>query len=574
MVQVKKEKQRQHGASKKQAEKSIPGKQKHIVPLFVIVLVSFIAFLPVLHNGFVNLDDDKYIQNNPMLSSLNLKEIFSRFFDGNYHPFTMLVYAIEFHLWGLNATGYHTINLLLHLLNVMLVFYVVFRISDQKEIAFLASLLFGIHPMHVESVAWASELKDLLYAFFFLASYAFYLRFLIEQKTKFYYYCLLLFLFSLFSKAMAVSLPVVLLLTDYFKGRKMNAKIFIEKIPFFVMSLFFGVLAIVAQKSTGAIQHLDFFSFPQRIVFACYGFIMYLLKLFIPLQLSAYYPYPVKSGAGIPGGYYVFPVLLLGLMAFVFYSLRSSKKIFFSVGFFTVTVFIVLQLLPVGNVIMADRYCYIPSIGIFYLAGEGFYRLWTKKTSAFNPKLAVRVLVGILGIFFLISTYTRSKVWENSLSLWNDVIGNYQTIPIAYNNRGMALEAGNKMDEALADYTKTIELQPDFALPYNNRGNILMNRQKNELALLDYNKAIELDPGLSQPYNGRGVLLMREKKFDLAVTDYRKAIQLKPNYPEVYYNLALCEFNSGKKEDACRDMQKAASLGIQQANEMLNQYCR
>src|ERR1043165_1538299 len=231
---------------KKRPGKPVTGKQKYFIPLFIIVLISFIAFLPVFHNGFVNLDDDKYIRDNPMLAVFNLKEIFSRYVEGNYHPLTMLTYSIEYQLFGLNAQGYHAVNLLLHLLNVILVFYAILYLSNKTEIALVASLLFGIHPLHVESVAWASELKDLLYTFFFLASYICYLRYIKEPKSKFYFYCLLLFLLSLLSKAMAVSLPLILLLTDYFKGRKLNVKTWLEKIPFFALSILFGIIAILA----------------------------------------------------------------------------------------------------------------------------------------------------------------------------------------------------------------------------------------------------------------------------------------------------------------------------------------
>src|ERR1043166_4635028 len=180
----------------------------------------------------------------------------------------------------MSAEGYHADNLLVHLLNVILVFYAVLYVSNKTEVGLIASLLFGIHPLHAESVAWASELKDLLYTFFFLASYIFYLRYLKERGTKFYFYCLLLFLSSLLSKAMAVSLPLIFLLTDYFKGRKLNAKAWMEKIPFFALSLIFGVVAIIAQKPTVDVLE-PVFPFLQRIVFACYNFIAYLFKLIV-----------------------------------------------------------------------------------------------------------------------------------------------------------------------------------------------------------------------------------------------------------------------------------------------------
>jgi hypothetical protein len=343
---------RQQQAGKKNpsaaAKAANPERWKYYVPLAIILVLSFIVYLPVLQNGLIDWDDHVYIKNNPLIHSFNLKEIFSQYVSGNYHPLTILTFAIEYQFFGLNETGYHAVNLLLHLLNVLLVFYTVFLLSDKVGVALLASLLFGIHPLHVESVAWAAELKDLLYTLFFLASYIFYLKYLKNPKRKLYIFAILLFLASLLSKAMAASLPVVLLLTDYFKGRKINKEIILEKVPFFLLAITFGVVALIAQKSSGAIADIEIFTFPQRIVFASYGFITYLLKLILPLQLSAFYPYPIASGGDIPVLYYFYVLFFSGFAAFVIYSLRFSKKIFFGTGFFAVTVFLVLQLLPVA----------------------------------------------------------------------------------------------------------------------------------------------------------------------------------------------------------------------------------
>ena len=344
---------------------------KYYVALAVIVLISFIAYLPALKNGFV-WDDAGYIINNSLIHSINLKEIFSQYIVGNYHPITILTLAIEYHFFGLNETVYHAVNLVFHLLNVILVFYTVFLLSDKVEVALVASLLFGVHPMHVESVVWVSELKDLLYTFFFLTSYVFYMKYLKNLQRKYFITALLLFFVSLLSKAMAVSLPFVLILSDYYKGRKMNIKTILEKVPFFLLAIAIGVVSILAQKSTNAMQDISIFTFPQRLIFACYGFITYLIKLILPLHLSAFYAYPIKSGEDIPFLYYVYPILFISLIAFVFYSLRFSKKIFFGIGFFLITVFLVLQLLPVGGTIMSDRYSYISSLGIFYLQVREF----------------------------------------------------------------------------------------------------------------------------------------------------------------------------------------------------------
>jgi protein O-mannosyl-transferase len=543
-----------------------PEKWKYYLALAIIVLISFLVYIPVFHNGFVW---DDYFYINPLIDTINLKEIFSQFVLGNYHPVTILTLTLEYHFFGLNETGYHAVNLLLHLLNVILVFYTVFLLIDKVGVALIASLLFGIHPMHVESVAWAAELKDLLYTFFFLSSYFFYLKYLKNLKFKFYVFALLLFLVSLLSKAMAASLPVVLLLTDYFKGRTINKKTIIEKVPFFLLAIAFGVVAVIAQKSSGAISDVEIFTFPQRLVFASYGFITYLSKLILPWHLSAFYPYPIKSGEDIPVIYYAYALSFLALVVYVIYSLRFSKKIFFGIGFFTITVFLVLQLLPVGKTIMADRYSYIPSIGIFYLAGEGLNLLWNKKL-----KLITIIVLGAFSVFFAVKTYARCGVWKNDLTLWNDVINQYQTVPYAYYNRGVIFMNAKRNTEAINDFNKAIALKPDYTGALNNRGTLLIHEKKYDEALDDLNKAIELNPNLIEAYNNRGTIFYNEKKYDEAISNFSKSIELYAEDAVVFYFKGLAEFYSGKEDAACMDIKQAANLGLKQAEDALSQVCK
>ena len=564
----KKIKHKQQAADKKAPLKKPkvdkPENWKYYGALFIIVLISFLAYLPVFNNELLAWDDKSYIKENPLIYSINLKDIFSQNVMGNYHPLTILILAIEYQLFGLNATGYHTINLLLHLVNVLLVFFTVRRLANKKEITLVASLLFGIHPLHVESVAWAAELKDLLYTFFFLASYIFYLKYSESQRKNHYVIALILFSVSLLSKAMAVALPVLLILTDYFKGRKINGKTLLEKAPFFLLSIVFGIVAILAQESSGATDVVHF-SFLQRIIFSSYSFITYLVQLIFPLNLSAYYPYPVKSGESIPLQFYLYLVLFAGLLLAIFYSLRFTKKIFFGIGFYAITIFLVLQLLPVGGAIMADRYSYIPSIGIFYLAGEGFHYLWSTKS-----KWLALVPLCAFAAFFSIKTYTRTKVWKNDLVLWNNVIDQYQTIPIAYNNRGHALLLESKTDLALQDFNKAIELNPDYVKAYSNRGTALMNMNRNDDALKDFDRAISLMPGWEQLYVGRGNVFKNKNLWGEALKDYNKAIELKPDYADAFYARAFLYSSQGKNAEALQDYTKAIELNNNYIEAYLN----
>ncbi len=299
---------------------------------------------------------------------------------------------------------------------------------------------------------------------------------------------------------------------------------------------------------------------------------------------------------------------MLAVAVGALYSLRKTKKIFFSIGFFTVTVLLVLQLLPVGWAIMADRYSYIPSIGIFYLVGEGIYWLWNKKSSGYTYKgLVVLVLISTT-IFYSVKTSARCAVWKDGFVLWNDVINQYQTIPQAYINRGIIYMNNNKTAEALADYNKAISLEPDFSKGYSNRAIIYTNENKFDLAIQDYEKAIKLDPSNAIAFNNRGILYKKNNLFKEATENFNEAIKLKPTYVDAYhnrgvslYNLgkydeALSDFNRalefkpnvgrsiffrglvenamGKKDVACRDLQTAVSLGYPQAVEQYNKLCK
>jgi Tfp pilus assembly protein PilF len=472
----------------------------------------------------------------------------------------------------------------------------------ESRIALVASFLFGIHPLHVESVAWAAELKDLMYTFFFLSSYILYLKFIRNPKASLYVFAVILFLLSLLSKAMAASLPVVMLLTDYFLGRKFNAKTIFEKVPFFILAFVFGAIAVTAQKTAGATD-MVVFPFVDRIVFASYGFIAYLVKLVLPINLSAYYPYPVKPGEALPFLYYAHVLFMLILIALVFYSLRYNRKIFFGVGFFAITIFLVLQLLPVGGAMMADRYSYLPSVGIFYLAGEGLNVLWNKK-----PRWISTGILIAFGLFFTVTCYARCQVWRNSLALWNDVIKKYQTISHAYNNRclmhlsyknydlaigdctkaiqldnnyseayinrGNVYREVNRLDESLSDYNKAAELTPNFYKVYINRGILHLFAQRYNLAHMDFDKTLSLNPKFEEAYYHHGLAYYNERMYDKAIESYTQAIRLKPNFGMAYYSRAISEFYSGKKEIACKDLKQSARLGYQVPEQVMSLICK
>jgi len=539
-------------------------KWKFLLFLGGIILTTFLIYLPSLKGNLLDWDDYGYIQNNPLIFSIDLKEIFSHEVMWNYHPLTILTLAIEYHFFGLNATGYHAVNLFIHLANVILVCYAIFLLSDNIKVTLVTSLLFGIHPLHVESVAWVAELKDLLYTFFFLAGFIFYLKYIKTPCKKFYVFVLLLFIASVLSKGMAVSFPLIMILTDYFKKRKITQKVLFEKIPFLLLSAIFGVVAIVAQKNSIVIQDLGL-GFPQRFAVACYGFITYLVKMAFPFNLSAFYPYPVLSAGTIPAEYYAYLILTLVVVILTLHPRFQSKKLIFGFGFYTATIFLVLQWLPVGNAIMADRYSYVPSIGIFFLMGEGFAFLFDKRRT-----WVAAIMLSAFAIFFSVKTYSRCFVWNNDLSLWNDVIHQYKASPIAHNNRGLVFLKEQKYDMAINDFNMAIGLNPGYTQAYINRGNALRNYNGYDTALEDYTNAIKLDPGFYRTYFNRATLFLKMGKNNEALNDFNKAISLNPSYVEAYVNRGILYMNQKEYGNAILDFNKAIELNPNYTDAYIN----
>ncbi len=300
-----------------------------LLSILVLVVITSAIYFKSLNNQLTNWDDNHYIIENADIKtfhgdSLNytFKKIFKTYEQGNYHPLTMLSYALEYEKFKLNPRPYHLSNLILHLFNTLLVLCFIWLLTKQKWVAFITAILFAIHPMHVESIAWVSERKDVLYSFFYLSALCTYIFYLQKEQKKglFYLLTLLLFVFAVLSKAMAISLPIVFFAIDYFLGRKITLKNSLAKAPFLLISLVFGIIAILAQKSGNAMDDITQYNFFDRILFSTYGLMTYLLKLIAPIGLSGFYRYPVKTAGMYPVVFYVAPLLIISLSYLIYRS--------------------------------------------------------------------------------------------------------------------------------------------------------------------------------------------------------------------------------------------------------------
>jgi len=543
----------------------------------VIVLITFMAFLPSLQNDLLKTwDDQAYITQNDLiknLSPVNILRIFKedKGLYANYHPLTTLSLAVNHSISGDSPFGYHLTNLFLHLLNTLLVFLFIYLLPGKKVVlAAIVSLLFGIHPMHVESVAWISERKDVLYTLFFLASLIAW-QFYLKQKNdpKLYMLSLLLFACSLLSKAMAAPLPLVLFLIDYLNTRKLNVKVFLEKVPFLLFSIGFGILAIHIQTSGNATSS-DLFSLSSRILHACYGFIVYIVKLIVPMGLSAFYPYPypLVNSAWIldhtPPVFYLtlfltttFLVLIILLLV---KSAASYRFVAFGLLFYAAAISLVLQFIPVGRAIMADRYVYLAAIGIFILPGllaDHFYR----KKNYRVPVLAI-LIVYCATLAFM--TFQRNMVWKNDETLWTDVIEKYPgdnriILPIA--NRANYFYLENRMQESLKDYLLASSLNPNDDVVLEKIGRIYGKELHQVDSAFRYFKiAYEKNPQNLDAISGLAIVYGMKGDLKNSLQYSLAGLKIKGDDPSLLYNTGITYKNLGENEKGEEFLQRAARL--------------
>jgi len=522
-------------------------KNKEWLLLALILLATFIVYIPALKCDFVNWDDGVNVTENPNVSDLNattLKNMFSTTVIGGYTPLTTLSFAIENQLYGMKPGMFHFNNLLLHLLNTLLVFLLFRKLGANLFITCTVAILFGIHPMRVESVAWVTERKDVLFGFFFLLSLVFYSAFYQRKKPVYYVLALLAFILSLLSKIQAVALPLVLILIDYSFEKKFRLKPLLNKIPFFILALATGLAGIYLLSKQGSLETNTVLPFVKRIFIGTYSFCVYLVKSVVPYPLSAIYPNP----AGLTILHYgsAFLVILLGILVYRFGRFRTG--LVFGSLFFLFNVVFVLQIIGAGQAYLADRFTYLAYIGLFFLIGWALDFLMSGKWKPLVIGLGF-IYAGVLGFV----TWNRVQVWTNTETLFSDVVRKYPEVSLAHMNLGFYYRDQNQNKKAIAAYTRAIEINPLGYLGYSNRGEAWFDEGQTDRALEDMNKAILLNPGYSKAFSNRGAIHGSRKEYDLALADLDSAISLDPANHHAYLNRLLVYYSTGDYEKASRD---------------------
>lgn len=531
----------------------------------LLILSVLIAFGAALNCNFTNWDDQYYVSSNKAITSWSadhLKNMLFGFTAGNYHPLTMLSLSLDYFLHHKNPAGYHLTNLLFHIANTLLVFLLVKQLSKRKDIAFLVALFFGIQPMHAESVVWISERKDLLYTFFLLLALLAYVKLPVDSirySFKNYGLVIVYFLLSLLSKGQAVVFPLLLLLIDYYRGEIKIKSRWFEKIPLLLLSIGFGLLAIQAQHSTDAMVKGMKLDVVHRLLAAGSGFFTYAWKAILPIQLSCLHPYPKTLAWDM--SFYLETIAAIALMIFVFIKRNSHPKVFFGMLFFLIALLPVLQLLPVGNAMVAERYSYVPYIGLFF----ALFSLLPQKDFFKVPQFAIPIL--ITAVIFIALSWNRCDVWKNTFTLWSDVIDKYPECAIAYCNRGVALSEEKQFDLAEKDFNQAVQCDSMYREAFNNLGLICNNSGRSKEALNYFSLSIKADPKFDEAYNNRGVALARAGRTKEALIDFKKCVSLNPEYAAGWLNEGNALLENQDTVAALADMNKAAALYSKQENQ-------
>jgi protein O-mannosyl-transferase len=610
---------------------SINNKRNDFLLIAGLVVAIVVAYLKVVNAGFINWDDPEYVLQNKDIRGFNADHIarwFSQYYIGNYHPLTMFSFALDYSIAGTSPVMYHVTNILLHSGNALFLYFVAMRLGGKRSIAFFTAALFALHPMQTEAVSWVAERKTVLSAFFSLLTMLVYLRYTDRFSWPRLFVVYVLAIAAMLSKSSAVSLPVCLLALDLWSGRDLRKRQpWQEKLPVIAVAIATGIIALRSQNAAGFINERHSASVLQSLCLACYAYTQYLFRFLFPARLSVIYPYPTDIGFWQVAA--VVAVISIGAWFLVALK-RKWTLVSGGILFFTACIFPVLQFVPFGEVLTADRHAYLACIGISYPLVSYLHR-YCKARIFFTVS-------GIAAATFLVLTFFRNDIWLSDLTFYSAILKVFPQSSVAQNSiGGVYIKLGNN-EEALSHITETVNLDPQNykawynegvlymrtgklhdalyafsrsietgsyekarfsrALLYEQMGDatdalmdidtVLQSRpndarayyvkaaclqqlQKSREALENYDRAIDLQPDEPLFHLHRALLLASLQQFSAAVTDIGNAINLDPGNGEAYYERA--EVAISMKQSPCADLQAAAKLGYKKAEPELVKYC-
>jgi tetratricopeptide (TPR) repeat protein len=580
-------------------------KYKYFIILLLIVF-CFIAFGRIAGNDFINFDDEIYITKNQHvqagINSQTVKWAFTSVVSSNWHPLTLLSHALDWQLFGANAFGHHLINLLLHIGSVLILFIFLNKSTKAMWPSALVAALFALHPLRVESVAWAAERKDVLSIFFGLASVYAYACYVESSKLSRHFISFMFFALSLMAKPMLVTLPFVLLLLDYWplerrqkvsalanatvpvnvsgSGKKKSkhrkgdssaekmitvpvsttkdskhlmGRLLWEKIPFLLLAVASSIVTIWAQDKGGAIASLQKVQFIERLANAPIAYIAYLGKIIWPVDLAVFYPYEYSA----PGWQIIVCIFMLAAISAVaiFY---IKKAAFLFVGWFWYlgTLVPVIGFIQVGRQAMADRYTYFPSIGIAIILVWGIFNLCSEEK--LRKLIAIPAAIILAALTFL--TWQQCGYWKNSTTLFSHTLQVTKNNYLAHNNLGVALVEAGKTQEAISHYRAALQIKPSDDNTHYNLANALKKQGATDEAIVHYREAVKWNPNYSKAHNNLGVYLDAQGLSDEAILHYRRALQIEPTNPGFHFNLGMALGRKGDLKEAIECFRTAIYL--------------
>jgi tetratricopeptide (TPR) repeat protein len=532
----------------------------------LLALATLVIYLPAGSYGFVHYDDDDYVVNNPIvqqgLTLAGIKWAFTTFYASNWHPLTWLSHMADCELFGLNPGAHHLVSVIFHAANASLLFILLLRLTGALwPCAFIAAL-FAWHPLHVESVAWISERKDVLSTFFGLLALLSYTKYAKENSRRDYWLSLFFFALGLMSKPMLVTLPFVMLLLDFWPLQKFldfkfqtapARRIIFEKWPFFLLALISCVLTYLAQQRGDSVVSLANVPLLYRLCSAPLTCMQYLLKLFWPSNLCVFYPLHLLSRLEVAAAGTAF----VAISCLAWLTRRRFPYGLFGWLWFVGTLVPVIGLVKVGDAALADRYTYLPAIGIFIVATFAARDLANRFHFAkiIFPIASAFVLGGCL-----ILTERQLSYWRDSETLFRHALAVTKDNDIALVNVGVALEEQGRFDEALADYRQAARIAPEHYQIHLDLGNVLEKTGRPAEALAEYREAVRLNPKSVTPHEGLGIVLAELGRFNEATNEFTRAAQLDATYPWPYFQMARVLLQQGRDAGAVDQLRTALRI--------------
>ena len=460
-----------------------------------LAVITLAVFCQVWTFDFITYDDYSYVTANPQvkagLSLKNLVWAFTAFHACNWHPLTWLSLMLDCQLFGANPHWLHLTNLLFHTANTVLLFILLFRMTKALWPSAFVAAAFAIHPLHIQSVAWVAERKDVLSTLFWLLAMFFYVRYTERSSIGRYVLSLFVFALGLMAKPMLVTLPVALLLLDYWplKRKDSLSKLLLEKIPFVFLAGVSSVITVIAQQQSGAVRDIAKFPFDIRVINALVSYVQYIAKMFWPVNLSIFYPHPGRSlhfsDAAIP------ILLLVAITVLAAHFARIRGYLFVGWMWYVCTLIPVIGLVQVGDQAMADRYTYIPLIGLFIIIAWGLPELLARY--AFR-KTILAITAAVVLFAMTVSTCLQLSYWQNGVTILERAVEVNPNDRFAQANLGVAFLSKNSYDDAIVHFEKALQIDPCDAMSHLNIGVVLFRKDKIDEAVSHFEKAAAIDP--------------------------------------------------------------------------------